>query len=96
MPSECRAGCQGQVLKSLPSASKCLCDLAYARPQLTDASLLALAALPGLLSLDLSGCVAATERGFGALAARVRLTTLRLGGCSRVATVQVQLRAVWA
>ena len=55
---------------------------------MTDASLLALAGLPHLLSLDLSGCVAATERGFGALAARLRLHTLRVGGTSRVATVQ--------
>jgi len=53
----------------------------------------ALAALPRLLSLDLSGCVAATERGFGALAARLRLKSLRLGGTSRVATVQARGRA---
>ena len=79
-----------------PNPNPSLRDLAHARPQLTDASLLALAALPALRSLDLSGCVAATERGFGSLAARARLTTLRLGGCSRVATVQVQLHAVWA
>ena len=65
-------------------------------PQVTDTSLLALAALPHLLSLDVSGCVAATERGFGALAARLRLHTLRVGGTSRVATVQAsRLEAVW-
>jgi len=67
-----------------------LTSRAPARAQLTDVSLVALAALPCLLSLDLSGCVAATERGFGALAAQLRLTTLRLGGTSRVATVQAR------
>lgn len=57
--------------------------------QVTDAGLLHLArGLRSLRALDLSGCVAVTERGLGALAACLGgLQTLRLGGTSRVATI---------
>ena len=44
--------------------------------------------VPSLRDLDVSGCVALTERGFSSLAKGLTaLTALKLGGCSRVATV---------
>ncbi len=56
---------------------------------MTDAGLVTLCALRALGALDLSGCVAVTERGVGALACALgrSLRTLRLGGTSRVATI---------
>ena len=56
--------------------------------QVTDAGLGALTRLLELRLLDIAGCVAATERSIGALAVELpRLSVLKLGGCSRVATV---------
>lgn len=53
-----------------------------------DAGIAALSKLTGLTSLNLSGCVALTERGVGHVAAYILgLMSLSLGGCSRVATV---------
>ena len=44
--------------------------------------------IPSLRDLDISGCVALTERGFASIARGLAsLTALKLGGCSRVATV---------
>lgn len=44
--------------------------------------------LTGLTSLGLAGCVALTERALGHVAASMpALACLKLGGCSRVATI---------
>ena len=57
--------------------------------QLTDNGLLVLRRLSRLQTLDLSGCVGVTERGIRSLAqALTSLQTLKLGGTSRVATIQ--------
>lgn len=57
--------------------------------QITDAGLLMLTGLGSLGSLDLSGCVGITERGIGSLARALRcMHSLKLGGTSRVATIQ--------
>ena len=60
-----------------------------ALPQITDAGLLLLTRLSRLETLDLSGCVGVTEKGIRALAAALKsLHSLKLGGTSRVATIQ--------
>lgn len=60
-----------------------------ALPQITDAGLLLLTRLSRLETLDLSGCVGVTEKGIKALAAALKsLHSLKLGGTSRVATIQ--------
>ena len=57
--------------------------------QITDAGLLLLAKLTQLETLDLSGCVGITERGIKFLAQALHsLQSLKLGGTSRVATIQ--------
>ena len=57
--------------------------------QLTDTGLLMLRRLGRLQTLDLSGCVGVTERGIRLLAqALTSLHSLKLGGTSRVATIQ--------
>ena len=56
--------------------------------QVEDAGIAALSKLTELTSLSLSGCVSLTERGLGHVAAFLSgLKSLRLGGCSRVATI---------
>ena len=58
-------------------------------PQITDAGLLLLTQLSRLETLDLSGCVGVTKKGIRALAAALKsLHSLKLGGTSRVATIQ--------
>ena len=58
-------------------------------PQLTDAGMLMLMRLSNLETLDLSGCVGITERGIRSLAQALKsLHSLKLGGTSRVATIQ--------
>jgi len=53
-----------------------------------DAGIAALSKLTGLTSLSLSGCVSLTETGLGHVPAFLSgLKSLRLGGCSRVATI---------
>ena len=57
--------------------------------QITDAGLLLLTKLSRLETLDLSGCVGVTEKGIRALARALKfLHSLKLGGTSRVATIQ--------
>jgi len=52
------------------------------------AAAVVLRGIPSLRDLDVSGCVALTERGFASIARGLAsLTALKLGGCSRVATV---------
>lgn len=56
--------------------------------QVEDAGIAALSKLTRLTSLSLSGCVSLTERGLGHVAAFLSgVKSLRLGGCSRVATI---------
>ena len=56
--------------------------------QVEDQGIARLHTLTGLTSLGLAGCVALTERALGHVAARMpSLTCLKLGGCSRVATI---------
>ena len=57
--------------------------------QVTDTGLLLLTRLSRLETLDLSGCVGVTEKGIRALAGALKsLHSLKLGGTSRVATIQ--------
>ena len=66
-----------------------LAPMPFRAAQVTDAGMAALCTLRALGALDLSGCVAITERGVGALAGALgrSLRTLKLGGTSRVATI---------
>ena len=58
------------------------------RAQMTDAGLVEVGGHTALMHLNVAGCVALTERGFAAIARRLRrLQTLKLGGCQRMATV---------
>ena len=53
-----------------------------------DQSIARLHTLTGLTSLGLAGCLALTERALGHVAADMpALACLKLGGCSRVATI---------
>ena len=53
-----------------------------------DHSIAKLHTLSGLTSLGVAGCVALTERALGHVAASMpSLACLKLGGCSRVATI---------
>ena len=56
--------------------------------QITDKGARHLTVHRGLRFLDVAGCVALTQQGFADLAGHLRqLHTLKLGGCSRMATV---------
>ena len=56
--------------------------------QVEDQGIARLHTLTGLTSLGLAGCLALTERALGHVAAWMpSLTSLKLGGCSRVATI---------
>ena len=56
--------------------------------QITDRGIQSVTRLTALQSLDVSGCVALTQRGFQHIASSLSaLRSLKLGGCSRMATV---------
>ena len=56
--------------------------------QITDKGIQSLTSLAALQALDVSGCVAITPRGFQYISSSFQgLRSLKLGGCSRMATV---------
>ncbi len=56
--------------------------------QVTDRGIQYLVMLTSLQALDVSGCVAITPKGFQHISSSFRgLRSLKLGGCSRMATV---------
>lgn len=56
--------------------------------QVTDKSMQNLAVLKELKTVDVSGCVAITQKGFSHVSNNfAKLRSLKLGGCSRMATV---------
>ena len=56
--------------------------------QITDKGIHSLKPLTALQALDVSGCVAITHKGFQHISSSFhKLRSLKLGGCSRMATV---------